>query len=226
MFSAPGENAEVSARIAACFSEPWLRLYARSKLRTDPVFAATAELLRDSRAPLLDLGCGVGLLAFYLRECGFAPAITGVEIDARKIERANLAAKNRYEAIEFLQGDANDLPPFSGNVVLFDLLHYLSREDQVKLLRAVATRVAPGGLLLIRDSLRENSLRFCLTYLGEIFAQAITWNVSTRLHFPTRESINDSLGNGFSREERPMWGGSPFNNRLFIFRRAVDRDAE
>jgi SAM-dependent methyltransferase len=225
-FSAQRENGEVSARVAARFSEPWLRFYAKSKLRTDPVFDATIELLRDSRAPLLDLGCGVGLLAFYLRECGFTPAITGLEIDARKVERANNAAKNRYDGIEFLQRDANDLPEFSGNVVLFDLLHYLSPENQTKLLQAIATRVAPGGILLIRDSPREKSLRFCLTYLGEVFAQTITWNVRGRMHFPTRESINDSLGGGFSRVERPMWGGSPFNNRLFIFRRAVDRDAE
>ncbi|MGZ5022399.1 MAG: hypothetical protein ACXWFY_08295, partial [Chthoniobacterales bacterium] len=80
--------------------------------------------------------------------------------------------------------------------------------------------------LLIRDSPRENSLRFCLTYLAEIFAQTITWNVGGPMYFPTRESIKDSLGENFSHEERPMWGGSPFNNRLFIFRRVADPDAE
>ncbi|MGZ4966294.1 MAG: class I SAM-dependent methyltransferase [Chthoniobacterales bacterium] len=221
------ENGDARTRVAARYAEPWLRRYARSKLRTDPVFDATARLLHESSWPLLDLGCGIGLLPFYLRECGFTPPITGVEIDARKIERANAVANGRYEAIEFLHRDVNEaLPEFSGNVVLVDLLHYLRREDQAKLLRAIATRVAPGALLLIRDAPRESSLRFCLTYLAEIFAQTITWNVGGPMYFPTRESINDSLGEDFSHHECPMWGGSPFNNRLFIFRRAADRDAE
>ena len=215
-FSTQTENRDMAARVAAAYPERWLRYYTASKLRTDPVFVAAAKLLRGSSAPLLDVGCGVGLLPFFLRECGFKPAIVGLEIDERKIARARTVAE-KYDAIEFRQCDVSDeLPPFSGNVALFDVLHYLAPEDQAKLLRGLAARVAPDGLLLIRDSPRENSPRYWLTYLSEVFTQAITWSIRRRLYFPTRESINDSLGEKFTREEKPMWGGSPFNNRLFF----------
>jgi 2-polyprenyl-3-methyl-5-hydroxy-6-metoxy-1,4-benzoquinol methylase len=221
-FSTQTENGAARARVAACYSERWLRQYAASKLRTDPVFSAAAKLLRESQTPLLDIGCGIGLLPFYLRECGFTPPIIGLEIDARKVQRARVAANGRYEAIEFLEHDVTDnLPAFSGNVAVFDVLHYLKQEDQASLLRAISTRIIPGGMLLIRDAPRENSLRFCLTYLAEIFAQTITWNVGGPMHFPTRQSIGEQFGEKFDREELPMWGGSPFNNRLFIFRRPL-----
>src|ERR1700682_5527064 len=58
------------ARVAARFPRGWLRSYAKSKLRRDPIFPEAYELLHDSKGPLLDVGCGVGLLAFYLRERG------------------------------------------------------------------------------------------------------------------------------------------------------------
>ena len=48
--------------------------YAGRKLRRDPIFPAAYELLRESNEPLLDVGCGVGLLAFYLRERNFLAA--------------------------------------------------------------------------------------------------------------------------------------------------------
>ncbi len=212
--------------MAAAYPEEWLRRYAASKLRRDPIFSAVAELLRESPAPLLDVGGGIGLLPFFLRECGFTPPIVTLEIDPRKVRRARSAASGCYVGIEFVESDVNDeLPEFSGSVALIDVLHYLEPAQQAKLLRAIASRIAPHGMLLIRDAPREKSLRFCLTYLAEIFAKTITWNIRGPIHFPTRESIKNSLGNSFDCEERPMWGGSPFNNRLFIFRHAADQAA-
>ncbi len=220
--SAQCENGRARARVAAAYPEQWLRRYAASKLRRDPIFFAAAELLRESQAPLLDVGGGIGLLPFYLRECGFTPPIVAVEIDVRKVRRARSAANGRYNGIEFIESDVNNgLPEFSGNVALVDVLHYLEPVQQAKLLRTIATCVAPDGMLFIRDAPREKSLRFCVTYLAEIFAKTITWNIGGPLHFPTRASIEDSLGNLFDCAERPMWGGSPFNNRLFIFRHAA-----
>ncbi|HBK47306.1 MAG TPA: SAM-dependent methyltransferase, partial [Xanthomonadaceae bacterium] len=36
--------------------------YARSKLRTDPLYPGALAALRGTGAPVLDLGCGLGLL--------------------------------------------------------------------------------------------------------------------------------------------------------------------
>jgi len=215
------DHAAACRRVAALFAPRWLRHYAVWKLRADGIFRAAAELLRASDAPLLDVGCGVGLLPFYLRERGFSPAITGLDVDARKILHARQAVGTRHTGITFLEQDAGEKLPFShGNVTLFDLLHYLPLARQEELLHALAAQAGPGDVVLIRDCPSDGTLRYWATYAAEIFAQTISWNLAVRLHFPTRASINAAFGaEDFKREERPMYGSGPFNNRLFIFRR-------
>jgi SAM-dependent methyltransferase len=211
---------DACARVAARFRERWLRSYAWRKLRSDPIFPAAFELLRESGEPLLDVGCGVGLLAFYLRERNYLPPISGLDRDGRKIARANTVTKGVYLGLDFIEQDICDPIAQTGNIVLFDLLHYLCPDDQTRLLARLATRIAPGGLLLIRDCPRDGNLRYWLTHLAERFAQATTWNVKTSLHFPTRENIFAAFDTErVSGTDRPLWGSTPFNNYLFVFRR-------
>jgi 2-polyprenyl-3-methyl-5-hydroxy-6-metoxy-1,4-benzoquinol methylase len=112
------------------------------------------------------------------------------------------------------------IPDFAGNVILFDVLHYLPSARQKALLGHLAECVEPGGVLIIRDCPRETRPRYWITWLAEKFAQAISWNVDTALHFPSRSSIDKVFDVAeFDRESRPLWGASPFNNHIFIFRR-------
>ncbi|MEO8045085.1 MAG: class I SAM-dependent methyltransferase [Spartobacteria bacterium] len=212
---------DACARVAARFGERWLRIYAGRKLRSDPIFPAAYELLGASNQPLVDIGCGVGLLAFYLRERNFLPPISGLDRDGRKIERARVvASQGDYRDLEFVERDVSEPFTRSGNIVLFDLLHYLPPHAQASLLARLAQRVAPGGTLVIRDCPHDHNARFWLTNLAERFAQGTTWNMKATLHFPTREEIFSPFAeNQFSRTVRPLWGRTPFNNHLFIFRR-------
>jgi 2-polyprenyl-3-methyl-5-hydroxy-6-metoxy-1,4-benzoquinol methylase len=208
------------ARVAARFPRGWLRSYVKSKLRRDPIFPAACELLHDSDEPILDVGCGVGLLAFYLRERGCTQSIIGLDVDARKIRHANDAAASRYHDVSFHEQDVQEpIAEFHGNVVLFDVLHYLPLTEQTSLLLRLKESIAPEGVLIIRDCPRDGSLRFWMTWLAEKFAQAVSWNLNAPLHFSTRAQINDVFSETeFAREIRPLWGASPFNNHIFIFR--------
>ncbi|CAN5558014.1 class I SAM-dependent methyltransferase [soil metagenome] len=213
---------EACAFVASLFGSRWLRHYVGSKLRSDPVFKMSFELLGDSVEPILDVGCGMGLLAFYLRERGCEQTITGIDIDARKLrEAARIVEQKAYHGLQFIAQDiGRELPGFTGNVVMFDVLHYLAPDEQQKLLSTLARRVASGGVLLLRDSPRERSGRFRATHAAEIFAQAISWNWRTPLHFATAEAIGSAFSEAkFSHRVIPAWGRTPFNNRLFIFRR-------
>jgi 2-polyprenyl-3-methyl-5-hydroxy-6-metoxy-1,4-benzoquinol methylase len=213
------ENA--CARVAAQFRRPWLRSYARNKLRSDRIYPAAYDLFGPSAEPILDVGCGVGLLAFYLRERGCAQPILGLDLDVRKIECGSEIATRGYRDVELrLHNVETALPKFRGNVALFDVLHYLPQPAQIALLTRLAERIAPGGLLIIRDSLREMRPRYWITWLAEKFAQTISWNIDIALHFPSRASIDDIFdAHEFERASRPLWGASPFNNHIFIFRR-------
>ena len=211
---------DACARAAGRFAERWLRIYAERKLRCDPIFAAAYELLRESNLPLLDLGCGVGLLGFYLRERNFGSAICGIDRDGRKIARARAAARDVYRELDFKEQDVSEPMAQTGNVVLFDLLHYLLPNDQSRLLERLGARVAADGILMIRDCPRDENARFWLTHLAERFAQTTTWNINVPLHYPTRDQICAAFPEDqFSRTIRPLWGRTLFNNHLFVFRR-------
>ena len=74
-------------REAAARYKPWpnLYFYAMGKIALDPAYPAVVSLLRDSQRPLLDLGCGMGLLAAYLRANGHRAPILGFDVDEEKI---------------------------------------------------------------------------------------------------------------------------------------------
>ena len=204
-------------RIAARYPTRLLRSYAHVKIGTDPVYNAVYELLRDATDPLLDIGCGVGLLDFYLRDRGVRVPITGIDHDRRKIAIARSVAKDD-EGVEFDLRDAREPMQFRGNVVLLDVLHYFGSVDQSSILRAAA---AAGGMIIIRDAIRDGSLRYRLTYAQETLARIGGWLKAEQLHFPTREAIESSLNGDFREEVRPMFGRTPFNNYLFVFKRSA-----
>lgn len=206
-------------RIARHYSGPWLRCYARGKLSRDPVFAAAFDLLKDSPLPVLDVGCGVGLFEFYLRERGFLPPLCGVDFDAAKIARAQQIAGRAYRDIAFAVGDVLATGEFRGHVVLFDVLHYLSSARQAALLGHLAGHVAPGALCLIRATPRGANWRFRVTKFQEFLLHASRWMKSGARHYGTAEEIAAPFrARGFACEVRPLWEGTPFNSHFFVFR--------
>ena len=209
----------IAERIAGHFEGRWLQGYARGKLRRDPVFAAAFQRLKDSPLPVLDVGCGVGLFEFYLRERGFLPPLLGVDFDVAKIAKAQHIAGRAYSDIQFKVGDVLATGDFRGHVVLFDVLHYLSAERQSALLDHLAGHVAPGALCLIRATPRDTNWRFRFTQVQEFFLRATLWMKSGARHYATGEEIVAPFrARGFACESFPLWGRTPFNSHFFVFR--------
>lgn len=196
--------------------------YSVVKLRSDPVYAAVTKELQGSLLPVLDIGCGIGLLAFYLRESGFAPDIAGFDYDAEKIICAqSMASPSGFEGLSFTTGDARTgLPECSGHVVILDILQFFTREQQEALLRAAASRVSPGGKLIIRTCLQNNSLRFRITVAGDWLAKMTFWMKDAPVCYPDRALFESVLSSaGLRVRVQPLWGGTPFNNHLVVAER-------
>ena len=86
--SLPRPSKAQCRELAEAFPGRWNSGYAYSKLRTDPLYPAAASALLeadDGETPLLDIGCGLGIFAHYLRQAGFQAPIEGIDYDARKI---------------------------------------------------------------------------------------------------------------------------------------------
>jgi SAM-dependent methyltransferase len=203
---------DVASRIAARFPTAFLRAYVRAKVRIDPVYAAVFDRIGASSEPLLDVGCGVGLLAAYLRARGFAAPIRGIDHDERKVSVALRVVQNAA----FEVADARSAIAAGGTVVLLDLLHYFRSGDQAGILAAAA---ANATTVIIRDAVRDGSWRYRLTYAQETFSRAVRWLRAERLHFLTRDEIMRPFA-AFEAEVVPLYGRTPFNNYLFVFRRS------
>ncbi|MGA7215494.1 MAG: class I SAM-dependent methyltransferase [Terrimicrobiaceae bacterium] len=210
-------------REAASRYRPWPNLYgyAIGKMALDPAYPFVASALRESQRPLLDLGCGMGLLAAYLRANGHRAPILGLDVDKQKIDVARKVVAGKSQ--EFHATDAINFPEHSGDIVMLDVLHYFSDQDQQLLLKKIAASIAPRGIALIRLALNESNWRFTATKLEEWFVRVSRWIPMSGWNFPTREEVllpfNDE---GLVGEVRPMWGWTPFNSHLFTFRRKME----
>lgn len=199
----------VARRVAELYPTRFLRTYARWKIASDPAYDA---VFTRARGPIVDLGCGAGVLAAYLRARGFEAPIVGVDHDARKIEAARACG---IQCATFSVGNAENAD-MRGTVLMIDLLHYFDDDAQAALLARAASA---ADLVIIRDALRDGSWRYRTTYAQEAFARAVRWLRAERLNFPRLETIVGAF-DGFESEIVPLWGRTPFNNYLFVFRRA------
>jgi 2-polyprenyl-3-methyl-5-hydroxy-6-metoxy-1,4-benzoquinol methylase len=215
-------TAHLPRKLAAPFPTIWDRSYVSSKVKTDPLYGAVYEELHGSELPLLDLGCGLGLLAFYLRERGLHFPIRGLDYDPRKIDSAKRAANSlSHHEVAFSTHDAREgLPEHLGNVTILDILQFFTPREQETLLDLAASRVVPGGKLVIRSALRDESWRFKVTVAGDILAKASFWMKAAPTHYPTSEDFERILSRYGKVKIVPLWGGTPFNNHLIVLERA------
>lgn len=208
--------------------------FARAKLRADPVFTAILRLglLRGAR-DILDLGCGIGILAAWLRSArdryaaGQWPPgwpeppsprhIQGIDHDPRDL-RCALAALAALG--EFHCADAR-VASFGhpDTVVILDVLHYMSYAQQEEVLQHVRAAIDARGLLLMRIGDAGGGLRFALSEWTDRAVLIARRRISAPLYCRPVAQWRQLLQRvGFSCEIIPMSAGTPFANQLFVAR--------
>lgn len=166
----------------------------------------------------------MGLLSFFLRAHGFAAPIHGTDYDPRKIESAHhVLEATGAPGLSFSQGDARQgMPSHSGSVTILDILQYFPPTEQTHLLREAASRLSPDGVLIIRSGLETPGWRFRVTRWFDFQANRVQWMQDVPVHYPTAESLTGTLESaGLTGSLLPLYGYTPFNNWLAVFRRAA-----
>lgn len=207
--------------------------FARGKLRVDPVYRAILELgLLLGRARVLDLGCGQGLLAAWLRaaercchEGGSWPrawppapsalSTRGIELMARDVERARRALGS---LCDISQADIRSTAFGTVDaVVILDVLHYLSPQAQKEVLKRVRAALPPRGLLLLRVGDAGAGLRFRYGQWSDKLVMVLRGHASVAQHCRSVAQWRVLLREcGFDSEAQPMSEGTPFANVLLI----------
>lgn len=137
----------VLARYRACPLP--LRFYTWFRWCVSPYAEVVAVL--PSAGLVIDMGCGLGLLAGAARIAHPDLDVLGVDMDARRIQYARRSAAGDAR-LEFRSGSwfalqEQDVAAF----VFVDVLHHLTVEMQLEVLQFCAGRLRPGGLILLKD---------------------------------------------------------------------------
>lgn len=208
--------------------------FSRGKLVRDPVFAA---LLRDgriaSRARIVDLGCGLGLLPALLAAAeesvaeswpkkNWAPPATswtlhGLDLRSGAIATAQRALSDLAHRVHLSVADVRTASlPACDVAVIVDVLHYIDAAAQQALLTRVHSALIPRGSLLLRVADATPTWRFWLTLAAD-------WLVSTARGSPPRfqcrslaewQTLLETIG--FTVAAQPMSEGTPFLNVLLV----------
>jgi 2-polyprenyl-3-methyl-5-hydroxy-6-metoxy-1,4-benzoquinol methylase len=205
--------------IARRYDSRLQRSHVRWKLCVDPAYAATAAAIAGTPLPLLDIGCGLGLLGQYLNAGGNVQPYVGLDHDRRKILAGQHAVhRGGLDAVMELQhAEADELPAVRGHVVLLDVLHYLGAGRQRSLLKAATEHLAPDGCLVIRSVLREPNWRFHATRVEEFFLRTSGWIPGGAQHYPTAAELRRPLEDaGLEVGIKSLRGRTPYNSYLIV----------
>lgn len=105
-------------------------------------------------AQVLDLGCGTGTLAVWLKRAVPGARITGLDGDPEVLSRAKRKAERAGLDIRFDRGLSFDLPYADAcfDSVLSSLFfHHLTRPDKERTIKEIVRVLKPGGQLHVAD---------------------------------------------------------------------------
>lgn len=122
----------------------------RVKLRLEGWYDRYDRLL-PRKGLIVDLGCGYGAMSYMLSMLSVQRQIWGVDYDEDKIAVAN-SAFLRSDRISFSSGDIRTIElPEADAFIISDVLHYIDRESQRRVIQNCLSRLCDGGMLVIKD---------------------------------------------------------------------------
>ncbi len=185
------------------YKGPGLEWYTKIKTRLEDNYKLFNEII-PKQAIITDIGCGYGYLSYMLSMISENRTVIGIDYDEDKIAVANnCAIKN--DRINFIAGDAVEVPFQKSDVfIINDVLHYMSEQKQVKLIKKCFDNLGIGGKIIIRDGNTEEEKRHKGTKLTEFFSiKVLKFNKAEygNLHFISASFIKEiAKNNGFNVE--------------------------
>ncbi len=157
-------SAGLAERIRARYSrmEPKDRMFARFKLKLDPMFGELPHRVACFDEPprtLIDLGTGFGVPACWLAETFPGVHIHGIEPSADRVRVASQALGTNGTVVRGAAPDLPPAPPEADGAFMLDMMHYLDDAGFASTLSHLHSRLKAGAPLIIRSVMRPTRPR-------------------------------------------------------------------
>jgi 2-polyprenyl-3-methyl-5-hydroxy-6-metoxy-1,4-benzoquinol methylase len=165
---APGDAAE---RVLNAYSDLGRgdRFHVGVRWRSCPFPAVEAAVPREGR--ILDVGCGHGLFPLYLAATAPERTVVGVDVDSAKLVSARRAADVAGLPVSF----AEVAPPGPWDAItIVDVLYLLGEHAALDLLGQLAAKLAPGGVMAVKEIDARPRWKYQLARWQEIVATKVT----------------------------------------------------
>lgn len=192
-----------------------VRLFVRARLALSDLDAL--ERYVPAIGPVLDIGCGHGLVSNILALTGAQRQVLGIDIDADKIAVASQTIGARQN-IQFMVGDATDLPAGDYHAVtITDVMYLIPPETQRSILVSIAGALRPGGVLVWKSQIRQPRWKYAITYGQEWLMTRLGPTEGAGLFFMDREeSLAGIRDAGLRPAVVPMPSFRPYTDVLFL----------
>ena len=203
------------------YKGPVLEWYLKVKIRLEDNYRLFESMIPKA-GRIYDLGCGYGFLSYMLALTSRHRLVTGVDYDQDKIAVAQ-SGYLRPDHLNFESGDITEFTCRDADVIVVnDVLHYLLPEQQIRVIEQNISALNPGGMLIIRDGIKELSDRHQGTKLTELFSTKILgFNKRSEhgLHFISSKMIHD-LSSKHGMKTEVIDNTKLTSNVVFILRKA------
>ena len=132
--------------------EAYPRLFARFKLKYDPMFAELDSLLpnHDGIQRIIDIGCGYGVPGSWLLTRYPSARLYGIEPDPDRVRVAALALGNRGQITKGAAPGIPDVPGLADLALMLDMHHFLDDTEWQLTLARLREKLTAKGCLVVR----------------------------------------------------------------------------
>jgi len=124
---------------------------------------------------ILDVGCGHGLFALLAASRASGREVLGIDLLEERLEVARrVATRHGVRNVWFERRSALDLPAGRFDaVVIADVLMYLPPDSQRLVILGAASRLAPGGVLVVKEQVQAPAWKARMVAMQERLAYAL-----------------------------------------------------
>ena len=170
--------------------------------------------LRGKRR-VLEIGCGFGLFGCYFAARDRRVQWTGLDLDAGRIDMARKAsARLGLNNTDFAVADAREHLNINERfdaIVMMDLLHHIPDDAKRQLLDTVLDRLAPDGVLIIKDVTRRPWWKMAFTWILDVL---MTRGVDMWYWSP--EQFRKVIDGRFGMETYPIHDWLPYPHIVYV----------